>query len=379
MTQTEVTKPSLGTLKSRRIGRAGGQSARTFHCDFGSIRVGSKATPNGAFDVLLCEGREKREAAELEHVSGDPAVVRRAAKLVEAAAVRRRGPQAERVLVRQTIELPVDTTAAQRREVAEMIASDWVTRGHPAIVAVHGNDLVQPHLRVLVSARPVTADGEVDRSRRLWAGKQAVRDERSRIAGMINRACNQRVAFHPGRLADTGIHRKAERRIPRAIWEVGQRELDSGEVDRVRAEKEAERAERRAHPAKPSPLRVALAAAKEDVETARKESSRQANQAAEQRRRAEHAEAYLNLERERRARVEAELLAVNSQLAGLREHRAAELAAAQDVLRGLTDHQKAQLADSRLKTGHPSLDFTTIDSQLQAWNLIRQLLGLWEP
>ena len=67
-------------------------------------------------------------------------------------------------------------------------------------------------------------------------------------------------------------------------------------------------------------------------------------------------------------------MAVNSQLAGLRERRAAELAAAQDVLRGLTDHQKAQLADQRLKTGRPPLDFTIVDSQLQAWDLIRQLL-----
>ena len=251
MARTTETKHFLGAtgpLASGRVGVVDGRATRTFHCHFGSVRV-ADASAGTAIDYAARIDTTAEQTAELEHVAGDVDALRRAAEAVDAAAVVRRGPTAERVMVKQTVELPAEASAAQRREAAEAIIADWQARGHVAIAAVHGNGLVQPHVHVLATARPVDDAGRVDRSRTLWPTKQAVREERARIATIVNEACRPAVEFHPGRLAETGIARQAERRLPaRAYFVRQQRAPDPVEVERLR---EAKRAERRAAAARP--------------------------------------------------------------------------------------------------------------------------------
>lgn len=234
--------------RSGRIGSFRGRPARTFHCNFGSVRVGD-GDAGAAIDYAARIGETVERTAELEHVAGDPDRLRQAAEAVDASARVRRGPTAERVLVKQTVELPADAPAERRAAAAEAIVADWEARGHVAIAAIHGNDLVQPHLHVLATARPVDAAGTVDRSATLWSTKQAVRDERARIAAIVNEACRPEVEFHPGRLEDTGIERKAKRRVPARGWHVrGDRAPDPEEVAKARKRHEARRAELAARP-----------------------------------------------------------------------------------------------------------------------------------
>ena len=208
MAYTSETKHFLGgvgPLESGRVGRIAGRQARTFHLNLGSVKIGAAETATGALDYALRKGESAGKADELEHAAGDPAALLAAAKAIEASAWIRGGERAERVLVKQTFELPADASPEQRRGIAEAVVDDWATRGHVAIAAVHGNGLVQPHIHVLASARPVDAVGQVDRSVRLWTSKAEVRKERARIAELVNEICSPEVEFHGGRLVDTGL------------------------------------------------------------------------------------------------------------------------------------------------------------------------------
>ena len=224
----------------------------------GSVTV-ADANAGGAIDYAARIDTAAKKTAELEHLAGDVDRLRQAAEAVDAAAVWRRGRSAERVLVKQTFELPADASAEQRAATAEAIVADWAERGHPAIAAVHihgkdkkGNDRPQPHMHVLATARPVDGLGRVDRGVRLWTDRAAVRDERARIAELINKTCDPAVTFHPGRLADTGIDREPQRRIPEPAWhERGQRKMNKKRVAKVRKKKAARREELRRRPPRP--------------------------------------------------------------------------------------------------------------------------------
>ena len=254
----------FGGYETTRVGRGTGDDGlerlvRTFHINFGSVKCGQSA--KGAIDYAFRRGEYKNDpkAAELEFTTGDPDRVERGAELVEASAGRREGPLAERHLVKHVFELPAHANAEQRQAAAEAIVADWEARGHRAAAAIHGNGLVQPHVHVMVTARPVAGDGMVDRSVRLLVGKQAVCDERRRTAGLVNEACagagaveRGEVLFHGGRHEDVGINREARkaagrmlRRLPgRAIRVPG--EYDRGDEDKVAEVREKHEAARAA-------------------------------------------------------------------------------------------------------------------------------------
>ena len=202
---------------SRRVGSFRGRPARTFHCAFGSVRYGA-GKPGEAIDYAARIDMTVKKTAELEHVAGDVDRLRQAADSVAGAVKRKKGAQSERVVVKQTFELPPDASAEQRAEAAEAIVADWESRGHVAIAAIHGNGKTLPHVHVVATARPVDADGTVDRSVRLWTSRAEVRAERARVAAIVNAICRPAVEFHPGRLEDTGIEREAKGRIPLAVW-----------------------------------------------------------------------------------------------------------------------------------------------------------------
>ena len=231
--------------------------ARTFHCQFGSVRIGGKgeASPKGALDYALRTGeygrvdrekleeleRRKREAedsanakdmakaksdlddaidrdgkaAEFECAFGDRQEVRRAAELIEETAKVTSGGKSERLFIKETFELPAHATAWQREECARAIVDDWAKRDHPAVAVVHGSGRVQPHVHVILSARPIRKDGEghaaADRSVRLLVGREAVRERRRQVADTINRTCAGPVHFVAGRHAECNIDRDARR------------------------------------------------------------------------------------------------------------------------------------------------------------------------
>ena len=252
----------IGFFDTTRVGFIYGQDdaervvrqlARTCHINFSSLKMGGGTTAKAALDYAFREGeehgpvpdekvdelKEKAEeawaggggekeiaargkaiagaeernakAAELECTAGDRKRVEDACERIEESAVVRKGRTAERFLIQQVIELPGDSTPAQRKACAEALVQHWEDRGHPATAAVHGNGKVQPHVHVQATARPVDAEGNVDRSALLWTSKQAVRDERAAVAEIVNEHCPSAVLFHGGRHEDVNIDREARK------------------------------------------------------------------------------------------------------------------------------------------------------------------------
>ena len=217
-------------LASGRIGSdSSGQAARTFHCNFSSVKLGGGTTALAALDYALREGENERDAGDVEAAAGDKQRVLEAAAKIEESARIRTGRTAERVLVKEVLELPAASTPEQRAACARAFVDNWAGRGHEAVavVHVHGEESPQPHLHVLAAARPLAADGTVDRdpARRPLADKAAVRRERALAAGLVNAHCPGPVRFHPGKLADTGIERAAKKRIPQGEFRARRAEI----------------------------------------------------------------------------------------------------------------------------------------------------------
>ena len=221
---------AIAGIESGRVGRdSSGQAARTFHCNFSSVKLGGGTTALAALDYALRERENERDAGDVEAVAGDKQRVLEAAAKIEDAARVRTGPTAERILVKETFELPADSTPGQRAACALALVADWRRRGHEAVAAVHvhGEELPQPHLHVLATARPLNPDGTVKResSLRPFASKASVRNERANVAALVNEHCAPEVRFHPGKLADTGIERAAKKRIPQGAFREARAEI----------------------------------------------------------------------------------------------------------------------------------------------------------
>ena len=151
-----------------------------------------------------------------------------AADRLEAEARIRRGPTADRLLATQVIELPAESTPEQRAKCAQAFVDDWRERGHPAIATVHvdGEERGQPHLHVEIAARPVHADGEVDRAVRLWRGKPTIYAERQKASDLVNRTCDPDPPYHPGGFRDIGREGDTpKKRIPAGSFHAARAEI----------------------------------------------------------------------------------------------------------------------------------------------------------
>ena len=193
------------------------------------MKLGGGTTALAALDYALRQGENEGGVLDVESVAGGKQRVLEAAAKIEDAARVRTGPTAERILVKQTFELPADSTPEQRARCAQAFVDDWAGRGHEAVAAVHvhGEELPQPHLHVLATARPLNPDGTVNResSLRPFASKASVRRERANVAALVNEHCAPEVRFHPGKLADTGIERAAKKRIPQGAFREARAEI----------------------------------------------------------------------------------------------------------------------------------------------------------
>ncbi len=219
---------SSKALLSGRIGWHRGRPTRTFHAFTRGIHVGVGV---GAIDYLAREG-DYGDRDDLECVIGDRDRMKKAIMEIDRTARVRRGKTAEKVMVTQVLELPEDSSPADRKAVAEALVTRWEGRGHLAVAAVHANGKVQPHLHIAISARPVTENSDgwaVDRTPGQVALqiRQAVRDERQAFAELVNRICRPAVDFFASRdsaMERPGIAgRQPKRRLPQSSWEEGQR------------------------------------------------------------------------------------------------------------------------------------------------------------
>ena len=374
-----------------RVGRIIGPDlterlARTFHCNFGSIKVGGNfrdaldyARRQGDYAKVedgkmaklqqrLDEAREagdekviaKRakalehaearnaKAAEFEAEAGDPEAVLKAADRIEETARVRSGRTAERVVATEVWELPGDSTAEQRRAAAGAIVEHWRSQGHEAHAAVHGNGVVQPHMHVTATARPILA-GAVDRSRLLWPTKQDVRDAREDRAELVNRHCPGAVLFDGGRHEAVGIDRKArreaglmQRRLPRHA----RHREESFERTRRDDAAPARQAGRYKASREALPARKAEAAAVVQERAAAREADRAARKEA----------------RREQARK-------RDEKAKKREREAAEL----------TEKQTALITDLHREAGRALPDLASERGQSEAWAFARAELAAQRP
>ena len=243
----------LPGAENHRHGRVSGDGGltkivRTFHARFGSVKMGAAVTARERLAYVHREGKHAKDAADVEATAGDKEKVIEAADRIRDTARVRRGKTAERLLATQVIELPLESTAEQRQACADAFVADWRERGHQAVavVHVHGEEHKQPHLHVEIAARPVHADGSVDRSAtRLWAGGHPaveVKKERARAADIVNRTCDPDPPYHPGGFRDIGVERQPRTRIPAGKFREAREEIrearaanDTDEAARIEA------------------------------------------------------------------------------------------------------------------------------------------------
>jgi len=243
-----IGRSGTDALTSGRIGVGG---IRTFHVNFSSRKVGTSVA--GLIDYVAAEGDyEGRD--DLEGKTENLAEFRRAIDAIDAAAKVRKGPTAERVLCSIVTELPSTFDQSQRIEAAERLVEYWEAKGHSAIVAIHGNGKVQPHLHLAISARPVTVNsiGQIvvnrDTKKRPFNTKKQIYGERQNVAWIINDVAGREV-FHPGRLADTGIDRMPKRRLTVGEYKAGVNATKNAEIvalQRIEYERRKAEAKKRA-------------------------------------------------------------------------------------------------------------------------------------
>ena len=239
----------LPGAENHRHGRVSGDGGltkivRTFHARFGSVKMGAGQTARTRIAYVHREGQHAKDAGDVEAIAGDKEAVIAAADRIRDTARVRRGKTAERILATQVVELPMESTAEQRQACADAFVADWRERGHQAVAAVHvhGEDRPQPHLHVEIAARPVHADGAVDRSELLWHGREPVKKERGRVADLVNRTCDPDPPYHPGGFRDIGVERQPRTRIPSGRFRAAREEIrearaanDTDEAARIEA------------------------------------------------------------------------------------------------------------------------------------------------
>lgn len=208
-----IEQEEIKLAKALFSGRVGPNGTRTFHCHFSSRKVDGAI--NSAVDYLARENDFEHKQEDFEFLSGEVDLLKKTCDEIHKTARVRRGPTAERVLIMTVVELPAEMDEIQRRKTAEELVHFWKERGHVAVAAIHGNGIVQPHIHLAATARPVSVSNGcifVDRDTiPPLRDRMAVRSERKKVAEVINEVLG-RDYFHPGKLKDTGINRPAQKR-----------------------------------------------------------------------------------------------------------------------------------------------------------------------
>ena len=361
------TTALLAGVENHRVGRVAGDDGltkivRTFHARFGSVKTGAGQTPRQRIAYVRREGRHAVDVADVEATAGDKEKVLDAADRLEAEARIRRGPTADRLLATQVIELPAESTPEQRAKCAQAFVDDWRERGHPAIATVHvdGEERGQPHLHVEIAARPVHADGEVDRAVRLWRGKPTIYAERQKASDLVNRTCDPDPPYHPGGFRDIGREGDTpKKRIPAGSFHAARAEIRAAPekaaatTAKMYATSRAERAPlRKAHEERTAVIIGLKAEGEWPLPSQRRRLQKSRDW---ERGKAAWRSATANRQRARADR--AEMLAAATRVAG--EHTHAELQAEAATLKA-----EKQQAETRADTAETSV--TTLKAEKQA-------------
>lgn len=214
----------------RLVSGRNGPRGRTFHCAVTSIskKEGGLARAVGGLDYDSRRGKHSNRDDELEAEGGRSREAMAAIlEAVDAANSRKNG----KVALRLHVELPAETTADQRRRIAEGVAAWFEDRDCPAHWAVHTRNSRkdwQPHLHMTVAPRAVVevhghwfgmAPGTPGRPgpRPVIDGPAAMQAFRRQVvAGVVNQVTG--LDWHGGRLEETGIDRPARKRLPEAAY-----------------------------------------------------------------------------------------------------------------------------------------------------------------
>ena len=402
----------LPGAENHRHGRVSGDDGearivRTFHARFGSVKLGGGTTARTRIAYVHREGKHAGDAADVEATAGDKEKVIEASDRIRDTARVRRGKTAERLLATQVIELPLESTAEQRQACADAFVADWRERGHQAVavVHVHGEEHKQPHLHVEIAARPVHADGSVDRSAtRLWAGGHPaveVKKERARAADIVNRTCDPDPPYHPGGFRDIGVERQPRTRIPAGKFREAREEIraapekaaeieakayamsdeERGEKREARLARTAEIIEFKAAGLPPRPSQRARLAFAEDALEAERDRAgavREAHSATVARavQGLEQAGDWLGEARARADRAEASVATLTDEKRQA-EDRARELEARQVQPLALTEKQRPMLEDVCARHGIEGDIGNDAQAQLRAFAALHEERDAW--
>ncbi|HVI52080.1 MAG TPA: MobA/MobL family protein [Candidatus Sulfotelmatobacter sp.] len=221
--------------EAQKVSRRVGPGGRTFHIEVKTItkrKVGKKqggaAQAIAGLDYDARHGKHSRRRDELELEGGrDRREMAEILQAAEAANTRSNG----KVALDLEVELPLEATPDQRRQIVERVAAWFENKGCPTHWAIHSRNStkeLQPHFHMTVTARPVhqvdggwvgTAPG-----RRGDPGPPAVINggaemenfRRQVVAAAVNDVTG--LNWHGGRLEETGIDRPAKRRLPMAAY-----------------------------------------------------------------------------------------------------------------------------------------------------------------
>ena len=227
----------LPGAENHRHGRVSGDDGltkivRTFHARFGSVKLGgSRDRPRPASPTSTA----RANTPAMPPTWRPPPATRRRSSRRRTASGTRPVCGAEKppsvCWRRRSSSCPWRARRSSASTCADAFVADWRGRGHQAVavVHVHGEEHKQPHLHVEIAARPVDADGSVDRSAtRLWAGGHPaveVKKERARAADIVNRTCDPDPPYHPGGFRDIGVERQPRTRIPAGKFREAREEI----------------------------------------------------------------------------------------------------------------------------------------------------------
>ena len=231
-------RPSLlPGAENHRHGRVSGDDGearivRTFHARFGSVKLGgSRDRPRAASPTSTARANTPAMPPTWRP---PPATRRRSSRRPTASGTRPVCGAEKPPSVfwrRRSSNCRWRARRSSASACADAFVADWRGRGHQAVavVHVHGEEHKQPHLHVEIAARPVHADGSVDRSAtRLWAGGHPaveVKKERARAADIVNRTCDPDPPYHPGGFRDIGVERQPRTRIPAGKFREAREEI----------------------------------------------------------------------------------------------------------------------------------------------------------
>lgn len=243
-----VEERAIKSLISLRIGSHNCSKTRTFHLSIKSVKVFEKK--GSKIDYIAGEGKYE-DRSDLESLSGNKEELKEIVEKIDKSARLRKGRTCETVLKTIVFELPADSTAKTRKQVADEITEYFDGKGYKGIAAVHCDANTQPHIHVAVASRKLKKVGDAFEIEReagsvLLMHKRDVYNLRTDVGNIINKICNQAIKFFGGRDIELDVpgikDRRPKTRLNQHDYYIERkRENSSVVLDELHKKYEAER------------------------------------------------------------------------------------------------------------------------------------------